>query len=153
MQVQSATSRTERQLPGYVEKAVLWIADKVMQVIRPLLEWLGFHAHSSTVASMSPPRPRQRAFKKKLMDALKQGIVTPSRVLWHFEKIVAAEEKERIYEFLGRRSPPGFVDKIYNLFPRDAKKAALRYREIGKLEAKKDPYLVADFLYKALGRV
>lgn len=155
MQISPAAASTGREAPGYVEKAVLWIAQKVMQVIRPVLEWLGWRSQQPSAAPMpqicSPAPPmRQRIFEKNLMDALRQGTVLPSRVLWHFEKIVPAQEKERIYEFLGRRKPQGFMDRIYNVFSRNAQKVASRYREIGRLEAKTDPYLVAHFLYKAL---
>jgi hypothetical protein len=134
---------------GCVGSTVRWIALAIMRLVQPLFNWLGWNWN---VPSSEVTPQIDVSFEVALLDGVRKGFVAPARLINHFEKHVDSDSQDRIYENLGRERPLSYLDRTLNTLWRDAQAVLARYREIGRVEAKMDPYRVAVYLETELQR-
>ncbi len=147
MQVNPSTQNQSQQADsiGCVGSTVRWIVKKVASLIQPLFTWMGY-SFTSSEANPASDVP----FEEKLLDDLQKRVVTEPAILGYFEKQVSSLHKDRIYEDLGKKRSLSFQDMILNTIWRNSQDVSACYRRRGAIEVKKDPYLIAPFLEKAL---
>ncbi len=147
MQVNPSTLNQNQQADsiGYVGSTVQWIVKKIASLIHPIFTWMGYSFSSSEVNSAS-----DIPFDEKLLNDLQKRVVTEPDMLEHFEKQVNSLQRERIYVDLGKARPLSLQDIILNTVWRNSQAVSASYRRKGASEVKKDPYLIAPFLEKAL---
>ncbi len=126
---------------GCVGSTIRRIAQAVICLVQPFFDWMGWHWE----ASEETPKI-DVSFEVALLDGVQKGFVAPSAVFKHFERRVSSSSQDRIYEELGRDQPLSYRDQILNATWRNAQTVIARYRELGRGEAKMDPYLVATHL-------
>ena len=92
----------------------------------------------------------EQLFKERLVEGINKKMVCPIVLFRQFERYVAKSQRNEIFEQLGKKRPLSYKDRMWNWIVRDASQIKQRYREIGKMMATKNPYLLAPDLIKAL---
>ncbi len=123
------SSNLDREPPGYLERGVQWMSRQI------------FHLKIST---------SEQLFKERLVEGINKKMVCPIVLFRQFERYVAKSQRNEIFEQLGKKRPLSYKDRMWNWIVRDASQIKQRYREIGKMMATKNPYLLAPDLIKAL---
>jgi len=123
------SSNLDREPPGYLERGVQWMSRQI------------FHLKISTSEQLS---------KERLIEGINKKMVCPTVLFRQFERYVVNSQRLDIFEQLGKKRPLSYKDRVWNWIVRDAPQIKQRYREIGKIMAMKNPYLLAPSLIKAL---
>jgi len=119
----------ERQPPGYVERGVRWIARKALHLKLPTVEQLQ---------------------NDELIDRINKKMLCPVVLFRQFQRHIVQSQCIKIYVELGKECPFSYKERVWNWIFRDEAEIKRRHLEIGKSRVRKDPYLLAPSLIKAL---
>jgi hypothetical protein len=114
---------------GYLEKGVQWVANRLLRIRFPSAE---------------------DSFKIWLVDQIRSSTLCPAVLINQFNRYVPRTQRQEVYEQLGKNSPLPIKDKVLNWIWRNDSEIARRYREMGQMSARQNPYLLAPSLEKAL---